>query len=91
MKGKIPASIYKGQEKDNANLDVWNLLVADRKMSDDMAYTIVKTLFERKDDLIAVHREAENIDLANQAEASPIPLHPGARKYYEERGVKFKN
>ena len=48
VKGKIPASTYKGQDKDNANLDVWNLLVADQKMSDDMAYTIVKTLFEKQ-------------------------------------------
>ena len=91
VKGTIPASTYKGQEKDNANLDVWNLLVADKKMSDDMAYTIVKTLFEKKDELVAVHREAQNIELAQQAEASPIPLHPGARKYYQERGVKFKD
>jgi len=36
-----------------------------------------------------VHREAKNITLEAQASGSPIPLHPGARKYFEERGVKF--
>jgi TRAP transporter TAXI family solute receptor len=91
VKGTIPASTYKGQEKENANLDVWNLLVADKKMSDEMAYTIVKTLMEKKDDLVAVHREAQNISLESQAGGSPIPMHPGARKYFEERGVKFKD
>jgi TRAP transporter TAXI family solute receptor len=91
VKGTIPASTYKNQTTDNANLDVWNLLVADAKMSNEMAYTIVKTLMEKKDDLVAVHREAENISLDKQADASPIPMHPGARKYFEERGVKFKD
>jgi uncharacterized protein len=91
VKGKIPAGTYKNQTADNANLDVWNLLVADQKMSDDMAYTIVKTLMEKKDELVAVHREAENIALETQSGTSPIPMHPGARKYFEERGVKFKD
>jgi TRAP transporter TAXI family solute receptor len=91
VKGTIPAATYKGQTTDNANLDVWNLLVADAKMSDDMAYTIVKTLMEKKDELVAVHREAENISLEKQAGSSPIPMHPGARRYFEERGVKFKD
>lgn len=90
VKGTIPAGSYKGQTKDEANIDVWNLLVADKSMSDDMAYTIVKTLMEHKDELVAVHREAKNITLEAQASGSPIPMHPGARKYWEERGVKFK-
>jgi TRAP transporter TAXI family solute receptor len=89
--GSIPANAYKGQDKAVSNIDVWNLLVADKKMSDEMAYTIVKTLMEHKDDLVAVHREAKNITLEAQAGSSPIPMHPGARKYFEERGVKFKN
>ncbi|HET6598474.1 MAG TPA: TAXI family TRAP transporter solute-binding subunit [Burkholderiaceae bacterium] len=91
VKGTIPAGSYKGQDKASANIDVWNLLVADKKMSDEMAYTIVKTLMEHKADLVAVHREAKNITLEAQAGSSPIPMHPGARKYWEERGVKFNN
>lgn len=90
VKGDIPAGSYKGQDKAVANIDVWNLLVADKKMSDEMAYTIVKTLMEHQDELVAVHREAKNITAQAQAGASPIPLHPGARKYWEEQGVKFK-
>lgn len=89
--GKIPADTYKGQGGDVTNIDVWNLLVADAKMSDQMAYTIVKTVMEKRDELITVHREAANITLEAQAAGSPIPLHPGARKYFEERGVKFAN
>ena len=46
-------------------------------------------LIEKKPDLVAVHKEAENIDLKSQSTGSPIPFHPGAKKYFEERGVKF--
>ncbi len=90
VKGVIPAGSYSGQDKPNANIDVWNILVASDKMSDKLAYDIVKTLFEKKPDLVAVHQEAQNIDLKNQAVGSPIPFHPGAKKYLEEQGVKVK-
>ena len=91
VKGVTPAGTYTGQSNDVENLDVWNLLVADSKMTDDMAYTIVKTLMEHKPELVAVHREANNITLEAQANGSPIPFHPGAKKYFEEKGVKFKD
>ncbi len=90
VKGTIPKNTYKGQTEDVPNLDVWNLLVADASMSDEMAYTIVKTLMEHKPELVAVHREAANITLEAQASGSPVPFHPGARKYFAQQGVKFK-
>jgi len=88
VKSTIPAGSYAGQDKANEEVDVWNILVTNDKMSDQMAYNIVKTLLEKKPDLVAVHKEAENIDLKSQAVGSPIPFHPGAKKYLEERGVK---
>jgi hypothetical protein len=58
-------------------------------MIDAQAYSIVKTIFEKREDLIAVHREAENFKLELQkASATPIPFHPGALKYFAEKGVK---
>ena len=74
----------------SGNIDVWNILVVSDKMSDKMAYDITKTLFEKKADLVAVHKEAENIDLKNQTVPLPMPFHPGAKKYLEERGVKVQ-
>lgn len=90
VKDTTKANSYKGQENDVANISVWNLLVASDKMNEQMAYTIVKTLFDKKDELVAVHKEAQNITLPMQGLASPIPFHPGAKKYFEERGVKFR-
>ena len=88
VKGTIPAGSYAGQDKPNEEVDVWNILVASEKMSDQMAYDIVKTLFEKKPELVAVHKEAANIELKSQAMGSPIPFHPGAKKYLEEKGIK---
>jgi len=88
VKGVIPAGSYPGQDKPNGEVDVWNILVASDKMSDQMAYTIVKTLFDKKPELVAVHKEAQNIELKSQASGSPIPFHPGAKKYFEEQGIK---
>jgi len=91
VKGIIPANSYSGQDKPVENIDVWNILVASDKMSNEMAYQIVKTLMEKKPELVAVHKEATNIEAKYQAVASPIPWHPGAKKYFEEQGVKFPN
>jgi TRAP transporter TAXI family solute receptor len=86
----IPAKTYPGQTTDNKNTVVWNILVANANMPDDMAYNIVKTFIEKRDDLIAVHREAKNFTIANQVkDYSPIPWHPGAVKYLKEKGAKM--
>jgi TRAP transporter TAXI family solute receptor len=86
----IPAKTYPGQDKDNKITSVQNILVANASMTDKVAYDIVKTFIEHRDDLIAVHGEAKNIELAKQIKAnSAIPWHPGAVKYFTEKGVKM--
>jgi len=90
VKDTIGKDIYKGMDKDNQQATVMNLLVAHQKMDDKTAYNIVKAVFDHRDELIRVHKEAENIKLeAQKAEASPIPWHPGAMKYFAEKGVKI--
>ncbi|MEO8040541.1 MAG: TAXI family TRAP transporter solute-binding subunit, partial [Betaproteobacteria bacterium] len=59
----IPKSVYPGMERDNANATVWNVLVVNAAMPDDVAYTIVKTVFERKPELVAVHKEFATLSL----------------------------
>ena len=91
VKGTIPAKSYPGQEKDSEGVDVWNLLVVNEKMDEKLAYDLTKAVFEHKAELVAVHSEANNIDLAKQAEiASPVPFHPGALRYLAEKGLKPK-
>jgi len=87
----IPKTTYRGMDADNHQATVWNILVSHENLSDQTAYNIVKTIFDRRQDLIAVHKEAENFRLENQkADASPIPFHPGAVKYFAERGIKLR-
>src|SRR5215831_16358109 len=91
VKGSIPAKSYPGQEKPVSTVDVWNLLIVNAKMDDKLVYDVVKTMFEHKADLQAVHSEAANLDLARQYEVgSPIPWHPGAQRYFAEKGLKPK-
>jgi len=90
VKDVIGKDVYKGMATDNHQATVMNLLVAHQSMDDKTAYAIVKTFFEKRDDLIRAHKEAENIKLENQkTEASSIPWHPGAIKYFKERGIKI--
>ncbi len=91
VKGTIPAGSYPGQAKDAHVADVWNLLVVSDKMDEKLAHDIAKAVFEKKADLAAVHAEAKNIDLAKQYEVgSPVPFHPGAERYFAEKGLKPK-
>ena len=86
----IPAKTYPGQETDNQISTVQNILVTDDKLSDELAYKIVQLIFDKKADLVAVHKEAENFDLKYQKTASsPVPWHPGALKYFADKGVKM--
>ena len=85
----IPKDTYKGMDADNKQATVMNILVTHESMDDKTAYNIVKTIFDRKDDIVAVHKEALNFKLESQkAAATPIPFHPGALKYFAEKGVK---
>jgi uncharacterized protein len=88
-KGVIKAGAYPGLDKNAQIVDVWNLLIANEAMPEKVAYDIVKTIFEKRPQLIQVHKAAEEIELANQTkDRSPLPWHPGAAKYLAEKGVK---
>ena len=87
----IPAKSYPGQDQPNQVATVWNIIIARADMPDEVAYNIVKTIFDKRDDLVLVHKEAQNFDLKNQSvAAASIPYHPGAVKYFAEKGVQLK-
>jgi TRAP transporter TAXI family solute receptor len=88
FKAVIPKATYKGMAQDNQASGVANLLVVNTKMSEDEAYKIVKAVFENKIDLVRTHKEYINVTLENQKQASsPVPYHPGALKYFKEKGI----
>jgi TRAP transporter TAXI family solute receptor len=86
----IEKAVYKGMDADNHMASVANILVANQNMSDKEVYNVLKTIFDHRADLIAVHKECENFKLENQKQtASPLPWHPGAIQYFAEKGVKL--
>jgi hypothetical protein len=87
----IPAATYKGMDKDAKNNTVWNIMAVNASMPDDLAYKLTKTMLEKRQDLALVHKEALNIKPEWQTTSrAGIPWHPGALKYFAEKGMKVE-
>jgi hypothetical protein len=85
----IPKDTYKGMAADAKNLTVWNILAVNENMPEELAYKLVKLIFEKRADLGAVHAEGKNIKLEQQSvKRSGIPFHKGSLKYFGEKAVK---
>ncbi|CAN5642864.1 TAXI family TRAP transporter solute-binding subunit [soil metagenome] len=82
----IPAGTYSGQDVDVPSVSVENLLVVSEDLDEQLAYDLTRLFFESLDDLARTHVAAKEINLAD-ASTAPIPMHPGAARYYRERGV----
>lgn len=82
----IPAGTYEGQTEDVPTAAVGNLLVTHDGVSEETVYQMTKLLFENLDKLSASHAAAKAISLENAVQSLPIPLHPGAERYYKEQG-----
>lgn len=82
----VPAGTYQGQDSDVQTVAVVNFLVTHSEVSDETAYQMTKQLFENIPALTAAHKAAENIRIEDAVKGMPIPLHPGAERYYKEKG-----
>lgn len=80
----LPAGMYEGQDAEVATVGVPNVLVVNADMPDDLAYAITKAMFDNIADLQAVHPAANETTVEFTMGATPVPLHPGAIRYYEE-------
>jgi TRAP transporter TAXI family solute receptor len=83
----IPANTYTGQDKDVPTAAVVNYLVTSSAVTDDLAYQMTKLIFESLPELANAHASGKEIKLENAAGPSPVPLHPGAIRYYKEKGL----
>ncbi len=88
-KTPLAGGIYEGVDEDTTVLGVPNVLVASSEMSDDLAYAITKAMFDNIADMQAVHPAANQTTVEFTLSATPIPLHPGAIRYYEEAGAEI--
>ena len=84
---EIPAGTYPGQDAAVPTVAIGNILVTRADLSDDEAYAMTKLLFENLDTLKAAHAAAGGITLDGAIKGLPLPLHPGAERYYKEQGL----
>ncbi|OHV72847.1 TAXI family TRAP transporter solute-binding subunit [Ensifer sp. LCM 4579] len=83
----VPAGTYRGQDSDVPTVAVVNFLVTHSGVSDETAYQMTKQLFENLPALVAAHKAAEQIRIEDALKGMPVPLHPGAERYYKEKGL----
>lgn len=83
----VPAGTYEGQDADVSTVAVGNFLITHSDVSDDVAYQMTKQLFENLPPLSAAHKAADGVKLEDALTGMPVPLHPGAERYYKERGL----
>jgi len=83
----IPAGTYPGQDREVMTVAINNLLMTREDVPADVVYTMTKAMFENPAELTIAHSAARGISLEHAAQGSPVPLHPGAERYYREKGV----
>ncbi len=90
FKSTIPKGVYSGVDTDVSVAAVGNILIANANMDPKLAYDILNAMFSHLPELVAVHKEAENIQLSLATVGSPLPFHKGAIQFYEEKGIKIQ-
>ncbi|WP_109512259.1 TAXI family TRAP transporter solute-binding subunit [Pseudomonas ovata] len=83
----IPAGTYDGQPEAVPTVAITNILVTREDVSDEVAYEMTRSMFENLTRLGNSHSAAKDIKLENAAKNLPIALHPGAERYYQEKGA----
>ncbi|WP_298054184.1 TAXI family TRAP transporter solute-binding subunit [uncultured Paenalcaligenes sp.] len=83
----IPANTYAGQTEDLPTAAIPNFLVTHSGVSDELAYQMTKVLYEHLDVLQSSHNAAKAIRIENAVKGMPVPIHPGAERYYKEKGI----
>ncbi|MBF56180.1 TAXI family TRAP transporter solute-binding subunit [Halomonas sp. FeN2] len=86
---KLAAGMYDGMDEAVQTLGIPNVLVVNSDMDEELAYQLTQLLFENTDELIAVHPAANDTTIEFTMESTPVPLHPGALRYFEEVGAEI--
>lgn len=84
----IEAGTYPGVDEDVSTIAVWNALVVTGEFNEDQAYEITSAMFEHIDQIVDVYAPGEEYLVPETIVNSPVPVHPGALRFYEEQGVE---
>ena len=83
----IPAGTYPGQDKDVNTIAQPNFLAVRSDVDEDAVYMITKTMYENLPFLNAIHKATKAMAVERAVAGLPLPLHPGAAKFYKEVGI----
>jgi TRAP transporter TAXI family solute receptor len=83
----IPSGTYAGHDYDQKSVAMWNFAIANQSMPESLAYEIVKLVMENNDRMLQIHASANETLPENAMNNSFLPFHPGAVRYYEEKGI----
>ncbi|MGA8239766.1 MAG: TAXI family TRAP transporter solute-binding subunit [Desulfobacterales bacterium] len=83
----LAGGVYRGVDKTVPTIGVWNVMICQKSLAEDMVYQLVKALYEHNDYLRKIHPSAAYTTPENAVKYSPIPLHPGTVKYLKEKGI----
>ncbi len=84
---KVPANTYKSQAADASTVAVNAVLIAGTELKEDVVYNLTKALFESQEELAAGHAKGKELNVESAVKGVSIPFHPGAVKYYKEKGA----
>ena len=82
---EIPTGAYRGIAAPVQVIGVANVLVVNDSMPEQLAYDITRVMFEKQQELAAIHPEAAKLSLQTARTGSPAPFHPGAQRYFQEK------
>ncbi|HEY3278724.1 MAG TPA: TAXI family TRAP transporter solute-binding subunit [Syntrophorhabdaceae bacterium] len=85
----IPRAAYPKMTGDVGVVGIPNVLVCNTDADPDLIYKVLKAMFDHKADLVAVHSEAKELTLQGAVIKTPVPYHPGAIKFFKEKGIKM--
>jgi TRAP transporter TAXI family solute receptor len=83
----LAGGTYKGVDEPTPTIGVWNVMICQKSLAEDMVYKLVAALYEHNDYLRKIHPSAAYTTPENAVKYSPIPLHPGTVKYLKEKGI----
>jgi hypothetical protein len=86
---RIPAGTYPGQDSDIMTIAQPNFLAVRADVSDEDVYRITKTIYENLGFLQSIHKATKAMALDKALAGLPMPLHPGAARYYKEAGLEI--
>ncbi len=84
----VPGGTYKGQDADVKTTAVMAMLIVKADLSEDFVYELTKAMFENRQTIIDTHSRGNDITLETALKGMPIDVHPGAQKYFDEKGIK---